>query len=74
MPRDHPGRPPASHERDARGRLLARIVIALLACGALAAQSPAPERKVAGSVITSEREPRAAIELPRSVQYVGADR
>jgi hypothetical protein len=54
--------------------LLARIAIALLAGGALAAQSPAPERKVAGSVISSEREPRADIELPRSVQYVGADR
>ena len=54
--------------------MLARIAIAVLAGGALAAPSPAPERKVAGSVLTSQREPRLDVELPRSVQYVGADR
>jgi len=38
------------------------------------AQTKAPERKVAGNVITSARDPKARIELPRSVRYVGADR
>ena len=33
-----------------------------------------PERTVAGNVITSERDPKVRIELPRSVRYVGADR
>src|SRR5262249_42762800 len=33
-----------------------------------------PERQVEGSVITSGRDPRVRIELPKSVQYVGADR
>jgi hypothetical protein len=74
MPLDPTQCSPAGGDRAARRRLLARIAIALLAGGALAAQSPAPERKVAGSVISSERAPRADIELPRSVQYVGADR
>jgi hypothetical protein len=37
-------------------------------------QSRQPERKVAGNVITSESDPKVRIELPRSVQYVGADR
>ena len=33
-----------------------------------------PERKVAGNVITSERDPAVRIELPKDAQYVGADR
>jgi hypothetical protein len=33
-----------------------------------------PERKVERNVITSVREPRVRIRLPKSVQYVGADR
>ena len=33
-----------------------------------------PERKVENNVITSERDPKVRIELPKSVQYVGADR
>ncbi len=40
----------------------------------LAAQTAAPERKVAGNVIISDNDPRVRIELPKSVQYVGADR
>jgi hypothetical protein len=52
----------------------------------LALQSPAetpssprpetkrPERKVEGSVIRSERDPKVRIELPKSASYVGADR
>jgi hypothetical protein len=33
-----------------------------------------PERHVVGNVITSEREPKIRIQLPKAVQYVGADR
>jgi hypothetical protein len=51
-----------------------RIVAALLSCAFLSAQSKGPGRKVLGNVITSERDPRVRIELPTSVQYVGADR
>jgi hypothetical protein len=49
------------------------IGIAILACVPLV-PSEAPERKVEGNVIISRREPEARIELPKSVQYVGADR
>src|ERR1700738_4981950 len=50
------------------------MAVLLLIGGSLAAQTPGPERKVAGNVITSKREPKVRIELPKSVQYVGADR
>lgn len=55
---------------------LKQMVIAslLLNCGLLRAQTSAPERKVNGNIITSERDPKARIELPESVHYVGADR
>ncbi len=33
-----------------------------------------PERKVEHNVIVSERDPKVRIELPKTVQYVGADR
>jgi hypothetical protein len=47
----------------------------MLVSALLAAQpAAAPERKVAGNVIVSDRDPRVRIELPKSVQYVGADR
>jgi hypothetical protein len=54
--------------------LLKQIVVAVLYCGGLSAQTRVPERKVEGNVITSKREPRIRIQLPKSVQYVGADR
>jgi hypothetical protein len=38
------------------------------------AQTAPPERKVAGNVVTSERDPAVRIELPKSAHYVGADR
>ena len=50
------------------------IGIALLACVPFVPPNEAPERKVEGSVIISRREPEARIELPKSVQYIGADR
>ena len=50
------------------------ISILLLISGLLTAQTNVPERKVSGNVITSQRDPQVRIELPKSVQYVGADR
>ena len=46
----------------------------MLASALLAAQTRIPERKVTGNVIISEHDPAVRIELPKSVQYVGADR
>ena len=57
-----------------RRRLLKQIVVVILFCGSLATQIKSPERKVEGNVITSEREPKIRIQVPKSVQYVGADR
>jgi hypothetical protein len=54
--------------------LLKQIAVAVLLCGCVAAQATLPERKVEGNVISSERDPKVRIELPKSVQYVGADR
>ena len=50
--------------------------VVLLTVGASAAQQPGttPERQVVGNVITSGHDPKVRIELPKSVQYVGADR
>ena len=49
------------------------LIICLFNTG-LAAQAAAPERKVAGHAIISERDPKVRIELPQSAKYVGADR
>ena len=54
--------------------MLKQIVVAIIFCISLAGQSRAPERKVQGNVITSEREPKVRIQLPESARYVGADR
>jgi hypothetical protein len=54
--------------------LLKRSMVLVFVCFSLAAQIKSPERKVEGNVITSDREPKARILLPKSVQYVGADR
>ncbi len=51
------------------------IVILLFAAGCLAIAGNAPERRVENNnVIISERDPKVRIELPKTVQYVGADR
>lgn len=59
-------------------RLLQRITIVIPLCIFLAvqsaAQSPRPERKVNGTVITSDHDPAVRIRLPHSAQYAGADR
>ncbi len=49
-------------------------IIVILACSFLAAQAGAPERKVKGNVINSERNPSVRIRLPKSARYVSADR
>jgi hypothetical protein len=49
------------------------IILSLAVCS-LAAQAVAPERKIENNVIISERDPKVRIELPKSVQYAGADR
>ena len=51
-----------------------QIVVVVLFCGLLAAQTKRPERNVEGNVITSERDPTVRIQLPKSVEYAGADR
>ncbi len=51
-----------------------RGIVLVFFCCSLAAQLRSPERKVEGNAITSEREPRVRIRLPKSVEYVGADR
>jgi hypothetical protein len=54
--------------------LLKQIAAVFLVCASLPAQTNGPERKVEGNVITSLHDPNVRIELPKSVQYVGADR
>jgi hypothetical protein len=56
------------------GGLLKQIVVAILVCGSLVAQTKRPERQVEGNTLTSERDPKVRIQLPKSAQYVGADR
>lgn len=46
----------------------------LLFCTCLTAEIKGPERQVQANVITSERDPKVRIELPKSVRYLGADR
>jgi hypothetical protein len=56
-------------------RLIILLLFVVVSCLTAAAQANAPERKVeSNNVIISERDPRVRIELPESVQYVGADR
>jgi hypothetical protein len=55
-------------------RQIIALVFSFLFSAALTAQSAPPERKVAGNVIVSERDPVVRIELPKDAQYVGADR
>src|SRR5213595_2366486 len=38
------------------------------------AQVAVPERKVLAGVLTSERDPKVQMQLPKTAQYVGADR
>jgi uncharacterized protein (TIGR02246 family) len=51
-----------------------RLLLVASLAGSLFAETTAPERKIDGNAIISERDPKLRIELPASVQYVGADR
>lgn len=53
---------------------LAPVMVAVTVCVLLVGQTSKPERKVGSNVITSLRDPQVRIELPKSAQYVGADR
>jgi hypothetical protein len=53
--------------------LFCLLIICLFDTG-LAAQAAAPERKVWGHSIISERDPSIRIELPQAAEYAGADR
>jgi len=50
------------------------FISAVLFAGSIAAKTEDPERRIENNVIISERDPNVRIELPKSVQYVGADR
>ena len=50
------------------------VLVVVLFCAFLPAQTSRPERKVKNNVISSERDPDVRIHLPHSAQYVGADR
>ena len=50
------------------------LTIAVFLAGCFALEAASPERTVDNDAITSERDPKVRIELPRSGQYVGADR
>lgn len=50
------------------------LLSSLIYTASILAQTAPPERKVAGNVITSERDPAVRIELPKAATYVGADR
>jgi len=52
----------------------AKICLITFVCTCLVAQAMAPERKVEGHRLISDRDPKVTIELPKAVQYVGADR
>ena len=60
--------------------MVKRTISLILICGAglvcmrAADQVSAPDRTVHGNVIISDHDPGVRIELPKSVQYVGADR
>lgn len=51
-----------------------KAIVALVVSFGLFVQGDRPERKVEGNTITSDRDPRIEIGLPKPVAYVGADR
>jgi len=50
------------------------VALFVLIGSCLADNVSTPERRVENNAIVSEREPKVRIELPKSVQYMGADR
>ena len=54
--------------------MLKQIIAVVSCCAFFATHNEAPERRVQGNTIASERDPNVLIRLPESVHYVGADR
>jgi len=55
--------------------LFRSFIVLSFFCGVtLMAQTAPPERRVVDNVVISERDPAIRIELPKTAQYVGADR
>lgn len=54
--------------------MLRQMLLFGLCLELIAPQNTTPERVVHGNIITSERDPKVRIELPKSAEYVGADR
>jgi hypothetical protein len=54
--------------------LVKQALAIVLCCAFLRGQTAGPERRVEGNVITSERDPAVRVHLPKSAEYVGADR
>ena len=54
--------------------MLKQIAAGIFLSALLASQANSPERQVHGNTISSDHDPRMLIQLPASVQYVGADR
>jgi hypothetical protein len=50
------------------------LTVLFVAACSFTVTAQAPERRVENNMIISERDPKARIELPKSVCYVGADR
>lgn len=54
--------------------MLKQLLVFAVMLGIAGAQVGAPERKVAGSTITSERDPAVKVKFPSAAKYVGASR
>ena len=59
---------------DTEVHVVRRIAIVVFFTCWLAAQVKGPARRVEKNAIVSERDPKVRIELPKALQYVGADR
>lgn len=54
--------------------MLTQVLSIVLSLTFLAVQAGRPERTVDGNMIVSNHDPKVRIQLPKSVEYVGADR
>jgi hypothetical protein len=54
--------------------VLKQIIAVVSCCAFFATHNEAPERRVQGNTIASDRDPKVLIRLPESMHYVGADR
>lgn len=54
--------------------MLKQLIVTIVMLGIAAGQVRAPERKVVGSTIASQRDPEIKVEFPSAAKYVGASR